>query len=154
MKRVAFNFSDDDEDMPDNEATLPRWKKSPCIVSEQKKPTGVTSGRATVRASPSLSAAKSPVIRKAPPANVEAPRKGPKQAEVMLEKVNEKEKFQKLFPSQIEVEKKQDSRKAIKKTPFKSRVKKVIPKSKMDAKKEGMDFSWFDSESAFGFGGE
>ena len=109
--------------------------------------------RPTIRASPKIAVPKE--AKSSTSKNDENPEKRMRRADDDAS-TKEIDKFKILFPGH-EADKKPTTSKekaAGKKIPFKSKVKKVIPRSKKSAAPEKMDFSWFDSDAAFGFGTE
>lgn len=155
MKHVAFQVIDDQEES-DDEDVLVRRKQSPCVASTIKMQAKVNSVRPTIRDSPKLSTPTLPATKPREALKVLNPGKRLKRTEPQNTglKSTELDKFQKLFP-QLEEKKKADSPKIkemAKKSPFKSRVKKLTPRGKSGPKNAKMDLSWFDTDSTFGFG--
>lgn len=154
-KRVIFNLVDSEED----EDPLQRTNKSPRISGTLKLQNKTIAMKPTIRASPKIVVPETPKAKngrnyKSP----EIPGKRIKRTE-SEERVginDEMDKFKVLFPDEeCQMKAKQLKDKAgAKKTPFKSKIKKVVPRTKKTHAKEKMDLSWFDSDSAFGFGVE
>lgn len=151
-KRVIFNLDDSDDD----ENPLERKSKSPKVfATAAKAPSRVIQVKPTVRASPKLVAFETEKTRDKV-SGIPGKRVKRIENEECLGAIEEIEKFKMLFPAeQHQMNPKQiKDKQGSKKTPFKSKIKKVIPRAKKTNAKEKMDLSWFDSDSAFGFGTE
>ena len=139
--------------MSDEESPFCKRKKSPSIAATLKPKSNVISVRPTVRASPKIAVPKEATSSASK--HGANPEKRMKRADDGAS-MKEIDKFKMLFPGHEDEKKPATSKEKAtgKKTPFKSKVKKVIPRSKKSAALETMDFSWFDSDAAFGFGTE
>eukprot|EP00794_Sanderia_malayensis_P014294 gene14294-15781_t len=151
-KHVAFSDLTDGSD--NEEDVLMKTKKSPKLVYRGNKPTSnVNSVRPIVKASPTLSLS-AEKAKQATAAVIQSPGKRlkrdlPRQAV----KPTEKEKFNKLFPNYEDKKKEAIARSPgimAKKSPFKSKVKKIVPRASTKKKEESL--SWFESDAAFSFG--
>ena len=153
-KRVIFSLDNSE----DEEDPLERKKKSPKVFGTVRLPNKIIPVKPTVRASPKLFAPTTPKANNGDRYKIsEVPGKRAKRAESEEHAATgEMDKFKMLFPDQEDEKKAKQvkDKTAAKKTPFKSKIKKVVPRGKKTSTKEKVDLSWFDSDSVFGFGME
>ena len=150
-KHVIFSLDDSE----DEEDPLQRKKISPQVLRTLKSPNRIIPVKPTVRASPKLTVPTTPKGNKGEKYKVlEIPGKRAKRTEKEEQTTNEMEQFKKLYPDQEDelTAKKLKDKRGGKKTPFKNKIKKVMPRARKHSTEEKMDLMWFDSDSVFGFG--
>ncbi|XP_065055151.1 myosin-9-like [Rhopilema esculentum] len=154
-KRVAFNFNDDESS--DEEDPLNKRQRVPNTSATSKLPSKIISVKPTVRESPKLVVPPTPKGTRTEKVynRGHSDKKSPGLDKAKKVRNSEEiDQFNKLFPKQTGVEEKgRKSEEKSKKPAFKSKIKKVVPRTKKSST-EKMDLSWFDADSAFGFGSE
>ena len=147
---MVFSLDDSEEE----EDPLQRKKKSPAVLETPKLPNKIISVKPTVRASPKLTIPTTPKGKNSDKYKAfEVPGKRAKRAEKDEHIADEIEQFKRLYPDQDELKATQQKNKtSVKKTPFKNKIKKVVPRTKKRSTEEKVDLMWFDSDSVFGFG--
>ena len=149
-KHVIFSLDDSGDEENPLQQKRPRE-----VYSALKLPNKIIPVKPTMRASPKLTIGTKCKAQKDEKHKVlENPGKRAKCQEKEEQTANEIEKFRRLYPNQEDDLKANNikDKNGAKKTPFKNKIKKVMPRAKHQSSKEKMDLMWFDSDSVFGFG--